>query len=251
MSPGTDQCLVILPTYNERGDIRTLLGALLDHKGIHVLVIDDASPDGTAEIVREIAAHRNNLHLIERDRKLGLGSAYARGFAWANGRDQFSAICTMDSDHSHDPSVIPALLAELENADLVIGSRYTTGGSIRNWSRTRMAVSWLANTIARCSVGGGIRDCTSGYRIYSADLLRKLGRKHYRSHGFSMLVELLHEAVREKARVAEHPIIFTDRSQGKSKMRLGEIVESLWIYGNLFRPRQPETVRDPVATKAK
>ncbi len=233
MGFGLDRCLIILATYNERRNIVTLIKKILNgNTGLTVLVIDDSSPDGTADVVREITKVNGSVHLIVRERKLGLGSAYVRGFEWARGRE-FTSVCTMDSDHSHDPSVLSQLLEQLGDADMVIGSRYIKGGRIDNWTLTRKIISGVANAIARLSTGGTIRDCTSGYRVYSSALLRTLEVRSYRSNGFSMLVELLDEAIRRNARIFESPIVFTDRSEGKSKFQIGEIVESLRTYCQL------------------
>ncbi|PZR59044.1 MAG: dolichyl-phosphate beta-D-mannosyltransferase [Candidatus Meridianibacter frigidus] len=225
-------CLVILPTYNERSNISGLIHDVLRaHPGVHVLVVDDSSPDGTAETVREITAVDDRVDLIVRAAKLGLGTAYLAGFQWARDRN-FPAVCTMDSDNSHDPRLISQFLSKLDHADLVIGSRYVAGGK-NNCSPARKIVSSVANRIARLSLGTAIRDCTSGYRVYSAPLMRELSTCAYRSRGFSMLVELLGESMRRHARIIELPIAFTDRSAGRSKLGSREIIESLRVYGKL------------------
>lgn len=220
--------LVILPTFNERENIVTMISRLLESSGrTEILVIDDGSPDGTSSIVRELMHDRPRVHLIERKGKLGLGSAYLLGFEYAL-HGGFGAAITMDADHSHDPVHIDAMLSLAENgADLVIGSRYTEGGSVENWGAIRRLNSGVANLLARRVVGQHVRDCTSGYRLYSAPLLERMRRIGLRSTGYSMLVELLYEATVSAASIAEVPIRFRDRVAGESKISWQEVAESL------------------------
>ena len=228
----------MLPTYNERDNIAAVIARIRTvSASMDIVVVDDGSPDGTAGIVRELATLDPNLSLIDRGRKLGLGSAYMMGFEYALARGR-AAVATMDADHSHDPALLPLFVRSLDDADLVIGSRYVEGGLIQNWGPARKVVSRIANGIVSAYLARQVRDCTSGYRVYSAALLRSFDGTRFRSQGFSMLVELLAEAVQGGARIIEHPIVFAERRSGKSKLRPSEILESLALYArHAFRGR--------------
>lgn len=225
--------LIVLPTYNELNNIASIINRVLAASpALHVLVVDDASPDGTADLVRSISKENDRVSLIVRSGKLGLGSAYLVGFRYAIQRG-FRGVCTMDADHSHDPACLPSMMQRLQTADLVIGSRYVAGGSISNWNFFRRINSWVANTLARMSISTQVKDCTSGYRLYSTDLLSRMNLTLLHSTGYSMLVELLDAALRRNAVVSEFPIHFENRSTGESKMGSKEIFESLQTYRRL------------------
>ena len=228
--------LVILPTYNERLNLERLVRGVLDaDPEADVLVIDDSSPDGTADLARHLMRETNRIFLIQRPGKMGLGSAYLRGFteSMTNG---YRGVCTMDADNSHDPSALPRMFAALDRADLVIGSRYVRGG-FTDQSVPRRVNSAVANGLARIMLDLAIKDCTSGFRVYSTDALRKLPLGSLQSRGYSMLVELLCQVAEQGGRIVEVPIAFRDRSAGESKIGLHEIWESLRTIARLRRGR--------------
>jgi dolichol-phosphate mannosyltransferase len=224
--------VIILPTYNERGNIAALLSALQGefrglHHDMHVLVVDDNSPDGTATVVRQAMQDQRNVHLITGE-KAGLGAAYMRGMRYALNELRADAVFEMDADFSHDPADVPRLLAVLESsADFVIGSRHVKGGSIpAEWSVWRKLNSAGGNWVARYIVGlYGIRDCTAGFRAIRASILRQIDFSALRVKGYAFQVALLHQAVTLGAVVREVPVDFKDRKQGQSKLGLTDIVE--------------------------
>lgn len=238
--------VIILPTYNERGNIAALLTSLqgefrrLSHD-MHVLVVDDNSPDGTADIVREVMRAANNVHLITGE-KAGLGAAYIRGMQHAIRELQADVVFEMDADFSHDPTDVPRLLAALENsADFVIGSRHVKGGSIpKEWSLWRKLNSAGGNWVARYIAGlYGIRDCTAGFRAIRASILRQIDFSALRVKGYAFQVALLHQAVTLGAVVKEVPVHFVDRKLGQSKLGLADITEFVlnawWIRMRALR----------------
>jgi dolichol-phosphate mannosyltransferase len=224
--------VIILPTYNERGNIAALLASLQGefrhlHHDMHVLVVDDNSPDGTAAVVREAMQTQPNVHLMTGE-KAGLGAAYIRGMQYALSELHPDVVFEMDADFSHNPADVPRLLAALENsADFVIGSRHVKGGSIpAEWSVWRKLNSAGGNWVARYVVGlYGIRDCTAGFRAIRASILRQIDFSALRVKGYAFQVALLHQAVTLGAIVKEVPVDFTDRKQGQSKLGLADIVE--------------------------
>jgi dolichol-phosphate mannosyltransferase len=221
------RCLVILPTYNERDNVAVLIRKILAASDdVDVLVVDDSSPDGTADAIRAMQVETPRIHLIQRPGKLGLGSAYLIGFKTAV-QWGFGSTCTMDADQSHDPAHLAGMLNLLKDHDLVIGSRYVPGGAVENWNILRKINSGAANLLARRIVGRDVRDCTSGYRLYSTRLIQQLELLALKSSGYSMLVELLYEARVCRARVVESPIVFRNRTLGKSKISYLEVLGSL------------------------
>ncbi len=228
------KALVVLPTFEERDNVGVMIDAVLAaSQHVEILVVDDNSPDFTANEVRGRQVREPRIHLIVRAGKLGLGSAYLLGFKFAleNG---FDTVVTMDADRSHDPRHLNDIDAlHREGYDLVIGSRYAPGGTIHRWNALRKLNSAAANVFARRIVGKQIRDCTSGYRSYSSALLKRIGTLQLESHGYSMLVELLYEAVLAKARISEIPIEFHNRVAGDSKISWREVAESLVTLGRL------------------
>lgn len=216
--------VVIVPTYNEMDSLPRLVERLQALPlPPHVLVVDDASPDGTGGWAEE-RARAGGLSVIRRGGKLGLGTAYLEGFrrALAEG---FDPIITMDSDLSHPPEVIPDMLRLIREGDhdLVIGSRYVPGGGTRNWPASRIFLSTCANFVARTLLRFSPRDCTAGFRCYRADLLRRLPLDEIRADGYSFLVELLFLCTKARARMTEVPIVFEDRRFGQSKISRSEI----------------------------
>lgn len=219
---------VVLPTYDEASSIREVIArALAASSDVEILVIDDASPDGTGAIADEIAATDRRARVIHRPRKMGLGPAYIAGFgdALARGAD---ACVEMDSDLSHDPADIARLIDAARGADLVIGSRYVPGGDARNWSRARRALSRAANTYTRLLLGFPIRDATSGFRLYRRAVLETIPLEEVRSEGYAFQVEMAWRAWAAGFAVVEIPITFVERREGASKMSRRIVVEALW-----------------------
>tara|TARA_B100002049_G_scaffold216062_1_gene181793 strand:- start:571 stop:1284 length:714 start_codon:yes stop_codon:yes gene_type:complete len=225
--------LVISPTYNERKNIQSLveqvLGPNLDY---HLLVVDDNSPDNTAEKVKELQQLYPNLHLEERPGKAGLGTAYLFGFQWALDR-HFEAIVQMDADLSHDPKDVPRLVAELENHDLVIGSRYVNGVSVVNWPIRRLILSYGANLYSRIITGMPINDATGGFKAWRGSLLDTIRLEKVRSQGYSFQIEMNFRAWRLEASIKEETIIFVDRTIGESKMSKSIMYEAIWMVWRL------------------
>jgi len=226
------KAIIIIPTFNEYGNIGALIGALLDQfKGLqhdlHILVVDDDSPDGTADVVRDLQADNDNLHLLT-GRKAGLGTAYIRGMNHALNVLHADLVFEMDADFSHKPEDIPRLLSEIEaGADFVIGSRYVPGGSVpKTWNLVRRLNSMGGNLAARYIAGvSQVRDCTAGFRAIRASLLRRIDFNDLRVQGYAFQVALLHAAVEEGGKIREIPVDFVDRRQGESKLRFSDIIE--------------------------
>ncbi|MDD9139378.1 MAG: polyprenol monophosphomannose synthase [Candidatus Cardinium sp.] len=210
-----------MPTYNERENIEELLTAIFDlNKGIHVLVVDDNSPDGTAEVVIKLQQyHANALHLLKRSKKEGLGQAYLAGFSFALAAG-YAYICSMDADWSHAPADLCKLLnlCAHEPIDMVIGSRYIAGGRIVNWPHSRICLSYMANWIARIITGIAIKDTTAGFICYRRELLAAILLVPIVSVGYSFQVEMKFLAHQKQANIVEWPITFTNRVKGQSKM---------------------------------
>ena len=217
------RCLAIIPTYREAESLGTCLALIFElEESPDVLVVDDNSPDGTADIVREHPLFGEQLHLLARDGKLGLGSAYRAGFRWLRERDYDIALM-MDADLSHDPAAIPGLLAALQDGhDLAIGSRYVPGGGVRNWAPHRRGLSRWASFYTRLWTGLPLRDPTSGFKAIRRSAVELIDWSRCQAEGYVFLIELHHAAWRLDLRLIELPIIFTERREGQSKM-------SLWI----------------------
>lgn len=223
--------LVVIPTYNERANIQALLRQVLSlPDGFQVLVVDDGSPDGTAQLVKdEQIAFPDRIHLLERAGKLGLGTAYLAGFRWglANGYD---FIFEMDADFSHNPNDLSRLLhaCQHEGADLAIGSRYVKGGGVVNWPFNRIALSKGASFYTRLITGMPIKDPTAGFMCYSKKVLETLDLDRIRFVGYAFQIEMKFKAWRAGFKIKEVPITFQDRTQGVSKMHRGIIEEGIW-----------------------
>jgi dolichol-phosphate mannosyltransferase len=219
---------VVIPTLNERDNIAKIIGILLAlYPDIHVLVVDDCSPDGTADAVREMQSGRPNLMLLERRSKRGFGPSYREGFLKVLAEPWCEAVVTMDADLSHDPVEIQNLLDKLAGQDVVVGSRYTTGGSVERWSRHRHMLSQAANLYLSVVLPGAVRDATSGFVCIRREALERVFRKTA-SKGYAFMVELKYLLSRTGSRLTEHPIAFGDRRRGRSKMSAGKVWESLW-----------------------
>ncbi|MCW5889801.1 MAG: polyprenol monophosphomannose synthase [bacterium] len=229
--------LVLVPTYDERENLAPLVAAIR-HAGaarwpFAVMVLDDASPDGTGAVADALAAsHPGEVIAVHRPARAGLGRAYADGFAraLAGGWDP---VFQMDCDFSHDPAVLPALAAALHDADVAIGSRYVPGGAIPDWPWPRRMLSAAANRLARAALGGGLRDWTSGFRGFRAEALRALDVGALRSDGYGYQIELAWRSLRAGLRVAEVPIVFRDRTRGRSKLSRRTVIEAAFLLARL------------------
>ena len=209
--------LLLLPTYNESDTLAALLGMLGEDAGVDVLVIDDASPDGTGDLADSLAKRLPWVKVLHRTGKLGLGSAYREGMALALAEGR-PAVLEMDCDFSHDPKDVPRLLRGLEHADLVIGTRTLPGGGMPGWPLYRRLISRGGNLYARMWLGMAARDLTSGFRAYRGEALRRADPMHTRSDGYAFQVEMAWRIVRSGGRIGELPIVFADRRIGKSKL---------------------------------
>ena len=221
--------LVVAPTYNERDNLPLLVGQVLAHSGFRMLIVDDASPDGTGELAEELARQfPGRLEVMHRTGQRGLGRSYVDGLKRALETDA-ELICQMDADLSHGPEYLPTLAAAaLAEFDLVIGSRYMNGGvSVVNWPLNRIFLSAFANRYIKAVTGLTPTDCTSGFRCWRRGALAKLPLDRVVSDGYAFLIEMLYEAARTGARIGEVPIIFVERRQGQSKISKGVLLESL------------------------
>ena len=220
--------LIVVPTYNEAENVDDLLvGIRRELPEAHVLFVDDASPDGTAERVRAQQEKNPGLvHLIVREGKRGMGTAYVAGFSWALEHD-YDAVVEMDADLSHDARALPTLVGLLSDADVAIGSRYIPGGGTENWSRLRLAISRFGSFYARVILGLPIRDLTGGFNAWSRRVLEALPLDRVRSEGYSFQIELKLRAARAGFRLVETPIVFVDRRAGQSKMSWRIVAEAI------------------------
>jgi len=246
------KALVIVPTYNERENISRLAARLLAlPTPVDLLVVDDNSPDGTGKIADELAAKHPSIHVLHRTEKNGLGRAYVAGFLWALERD-YEFVFEMDGDFSHNPDDIPVLLEAAQDADLVLGSRYLNGISIVNWPLSRLMLSKSAAKYVQVVTGMPFTDPTGGYKCFRRRALEAVDLNQVRSNGYSFQIEMTHKLWRQGMRIAEVPIIFTERYHGHSKMS-GHIVREalimVWrlLLQNKLRRRSPVAVLKPEA----
>jgi len=232
--PARERALVIIPTYNERENVRRIIDHALRQDGrIEVLIVDDGSPDGTGEIVRELEAADSRIHLLERARKMGLGTAYIAGFRWALERD-YQYIMEMDADFSHDPSHLPQFLRAIQDADLVLGSRYQQGRvTVVNWPITRLILSYSANLYARAVTGLPVWDATGGFKCFRRSVLEAIDLSRVRSNGYAFQIEMSYRAWKRDFRIVEIPIVFVDRTEGTSKMSRSIVREAIWMVWRL------------------
>jgi dolichol-phosphate mannosyltransferase len=229
-----EKALVIVPTYNERENIRRLVNSVLRQDGrLEMLVVDDGSPDGTGEIVQEIEAADSRVHLLARPRKMGLGTAYIAGFRWALERD-YDFIMEMDADFSHDPAHLPQFLSAIEDADLVLGSRYQQGRvTVVNWPISRLILSYSANLYARAVTGLPVWDATGGFKCFRRAVLEAIDFSKVRSNGYAFQIEMSFRAWKRNFRITEIPIVFVDRTEGTSKMSKSIVREAIWMVWRL------------------
>jgi dolichol-phosphate mannosyltransferase len=220
---------VVIPTYNEADTIADLVKAVLpelpDER--RVLVVDDGSPDGTGEIADRLASEHDDVEVLHRADKLGLGPAYVAGFGVALGAGA-ARIVQMDADFSHEPQYLPALLGALEEADLALGSRYVPGGRVHDWGASRRAISRLGSNYARSALGVGVRDLTGGYKAWRREALEGIAIDEVSATGYAFQVETTYRAIKAGYRVLEVPIAFRDRRIGASKMTRSIVFEAMW-----------------------
>jgi dolichol-phosphate mannosyltransferase len=225
----TERVLVVVPTYNERINVPQIVPAILAQDPcVHVLIVDDNSPDGTGELADQLAAENARVHVLHRGRKEGLGKAYLAGFRWALDCG-YDLIFEMDADFSHDPRFLPTFLDAVQDADLVIGSRYKSGVNVINWPISRLLLSIGANQYARVVTGLPLTDSTGGFKCFRRQVLEAIPLERVRSNGYAFQIEMSFLAWKKGFRIREIPIVFTDRVEGQSKMN-GKIVrEAVWM----------------------
>jgi dolichol-phosphate mannosyltransferase len=241
MANDLGRVLVVIPTYNERDNVESIVQRTRSAVGAaSVLIVDDASPDGTGVIADNLAARDAQVHVLHRTAKQGLGAAYIAGFDW--GLDHgFDVLVEMDADGSHAPEQLPRLLDALPDADLVLGSRWVPGGKVVNWSTSRQMLSRGGNLYTRIALGCGLHDATGGYRAYRRSVLEKIDYRAVASQGYCFQVDLAWRAVRAGCRVTEVPITFSERERGQSKMSGSIVREALWrvtVWGAQHRAGQ-------------
>ena len=230
-----EKTLIIIPTYNEKENIADLIPQIFETlPEVHILVVDDNSPDGTGDIVASLigAEYPDRLHVLRRAGKLGLGTAYIAGFKWALARD-YALIFEMDADFSHDPKYLPDFIKMAATNDLVLGSRYVPGGGVRNWGVIRQFISRGGSFYARTILGLSIRDLTGGFKCFRREVLEKIGLDSIKSNGYSFQIEMTYRAARKGYRIGETPIVFEDRTAGKSKMSRKIFLEAITMVWRL------------------
>ena len=225
--------LIISPTYNEIKNAPFLVEKIFDiNPEFHLLIVDDNSPDGTAEAIKKLMKKYPNLFLEIRNKKDGLGKAYIHGFKWGLKRN-YDCIVQMDADMSHHPNEIPAMIKLLKNNDLVIGSRYVNGVSVVNWPIKRLILSYGANLYSRIITGMRIKDATGGFKLWKTEVLNSIDFRKVKSSGYSFQIEMNYRAWIKKYKIVEHPIIFIDRTVGFSKMNKSIMLEAVWMVWRL------------------
>jgi dolichol-phosphate mannosyltransferase len=230
----TERALVIVPTYNERENIARLIDNVLSQDPrLEILVVDDGSPDGTAEIVDGIIAVNARVNILRRPRKMGLGTAYVAGFRWALERG-YDFVFEMDADFSHDPQHLPEFLRAIKSADLVLGSRYREGKvTVVNWPIGRLILSYFANVYARRVTGLEVWDATGGFKCFRREVLEAIDLTKVRSNGYAFQIEMSYRASKRGFRIIEIPIVFVDRTEGQSKMSRTIVREAVWMVWRL------------------
>jgi dolichol-phosphate mannosyltransferase len=223
------RALVIIPTYNERANLEKIVGQVLQQGDrLDVLVVDDNSPDGTGQVADRLAAESPRVHVLHRPGKAGLGKAYLAGFRWGLERPSYDCFFEMDADFSHDPAHLPAFLLAIQQADLVLGSRYDQGKvTVVNWPITRLMLSYGANIYARWVTGVQLDDATGGFKCFRRSVLEAIPLDQVRSNGYAFQIEMSARADGKGFRIAQIPIVFTDRTEGQSKMSGNIISEAI------------------------
>ena len=229
-----ERALVIVPTYNERENVARIIERVLGQDPrLEILIVDDGSPDGTAAIVQGIIEHDQRVHILCRPQKMGLGTAYIAGFKWALERE-YDCVFEMDADFSHDPNHLPVFLAAIEDADLVLGSRYRDGKvSVVNWPIGRLLLSYYANVYARFVTGMKLWDATGGFKCFRRAVLEAIDLDVVKSNGYAFQIEMSFRASKRGFRIIEIPIVFVDRTEGQSKMSKSIVREAVWMVWRL------------------
>ena len=226
----TANAAIVIPTFNERDSAPKLVEALFNlYPLLHVLIVDDHSPDGTSAAIRELQPRYLNLLLLERMSNPGFAASYRDGFKQLLAEPWCKAIITMDADFSHNPAEVGPMLAKLASSDVVVGSRYTAGGSVKNWNLRRRMLSRAANFYVRAALGVPARDTTAGFLCMRREALERVPFDRTASEGYAFLVELKYLLHRAGCRIVEHPISFDERREGQSKMSAGKVWESFWM----------------------
>jgi dolichol-phosphate mannosyltransferase len=229
----TQNVLIIIPTYNEKDNIQKLVRDIHQQDPtVHILVVDDHSPDSTGDIIKGMTGKIPNLFLLEREGKQGLGTAYVAGFKFAL-QNGYRYIFEMDADYSHDPKEIPNFLEAIKDADVVIGSRYCKGVNVVNWPLSRLVLSLFANKYTRIITGLPLHDSTGGYKCFRREVLQAINLDEIRSGGYSFQIEMNFKAWKKGFRLKEIPIIFIDRTIGQSKMSKRILREAVWMVWKL------------------
>ncbi len=228
-----DRGLVIIPTYNEAVNIERIIKRILSiSQLLETLIIDDNSPDGTGDIVETLSRDDNRIHLIRREKKLGLGTAYVMGFDYAL-KNGYSFAFEMDADFSHNPDDLPRFIELLDKYDLVIGSRYVEGVSVVNWPMKRLLLSYFACIFARVVTGVPVKDLTSGFKCYSRKALKSVDWETFNVDGYGFQIQSVFSVFKARLRIKEIPIIFVERRAGESKMSRRIIWEAFWLVWKL------------------
>ena len=229
MAASDKRALIIFPTYNEKENIEKIVAAVLDKDPIiEALIVDDNSPDGTGNIADGLAAENHRVHVVHREKKAGLGTAYIHGFKWAIA-NQYDYIFEMDADFSHDPDYLPDFLDAIEDHDLVLGSRYISGVNVVNWPMSRLILSFYANVYSRLVTGLPVFDATGGFKCFRREVLEAINLDQVRSNGYAFQIEMSMRAWVRGFRIKEIPIVFTDRQHGASKMSKKIVREAVWM----------------------
>lgn len=219
--------LVVIPTYNERSTIEEVLRRVRQAEPtLDILVVDDGSPDGTADLAEKLGQGLGQVEVLKRTSKMGLGDAYKAGFKWGLSKG-YDTLLEMDADLSHEPEAIPTLLRLLEDNDLVIGSRYVPGGAVPRWGAHRRLISWAGNRYSTVMLGLDVRDMTSGFRAFRSDVLRRLDLDRVKADGYGFQIEMAYLVSLAGGRIVETPIRFVDRREGVSKMSVDIAIEAL------------------------
>ncbi len=228
-----EKVIVIIPTYNERKNIEKLIPDIIElYPNINILVVDDGSPDGTGDYVKLLSQHDDRIHVLKREGKMGLGTAYAEGFKYAL-KNGYDLIIQMDADYSHDPKVIADFLEAIKENDLVIGSRYITGVNVINWPMRRLLLSYLANIYTSVITGMPIKDSTGGFKCFRKEVLASIDLDKIRSNGYAFQIEMNFKTFKKNFRIKEVPIIFVDRVEGTSKMSKKIVREAIFMVWKL------------------
>jgi dolichol-phosphate mannosyltransferase len=225
--------LVIIPTYNELDNIRKLIPEILNmHPDFNILIVDDGSPDGTGNYVKELASADERIKILERGKKLGLGTAYVAGFKYML-KNGYDLAIQMDADFSHDPKELKNLVDMAEGSDLIIGSRYITGVNVVNWPLRRLLLSYFANIYSRTITGIPVKDCTGGFKCFRRHVLESINLDKIKSNGYSFQIEMNYKAWKNGFKLMEIPIIFVDRVFGHSKMSKHIVFEAVFMVWKL------------------